>query len=131
MSTGEVVRRSVGWNAGGWFGTQLGCTVWLLPLGVGLVPEDVVSGVVALAGFAACNMWGWALWRRRVVVPAHTGVQILLGGVALVVAAVVLVANARVPSVYLPYWAMAAIPVLMAFLLVVLPHPVAARREGR
>ena len=53
------------WNRGGWFGAQLGGTCWLLILGTLIVAKDPLAGAVALACFAAANLYGWSLWRRR------------------------------------------------------------------
>jgi len=106
------------WNAGGWFGSQFGCTIWMLVLGVATAPIDVLSGVVALAGFALGNLWGLALWRRRDHVAAYSGLQWMLAGLVLVFAAVVVTTNARVPSVFLPYWVIACpLPLMGLFWL--------------
>lgn len=53
------------WNAGGWFGGQLGCTLWILVGAATLVLES--PGVAAWWAlcFAAANAVGLAMWRRR------------------------------------------------------------------
>ena len=53
------------WNAGSWFGPQLGGTLWLLLLGLVLFPKDALAAAVALACFAGANVVGLSLWRRR------------------------------------------------------------------
>lgn len=97
------------WNAG-WSGALLGSTIWLLVLGVAVFSEDMVAGALALAGFAAGNLWGIALWRRRHRLSAYSGLQWLMLGLLVVFAAVVSITNARVPS-GVPYWAI-AVPLL-------------------
>lgn len=103
-----------GWNAGGWFGALLGSTIWLLILGVGVFSEDFVAGSLALAGFAAVNLWGIALWRRRDRLSAYSGLQWMMVGLLVVFAAVVWTMNTRVPSILIPYWAIAVPLPLMA-----------------
>lgn len=107
-------RRSFGWNSGGWFGAQLGSTLWLAVLGIRLLPEDVAAAAVALGGFVVANLWGLFLWRRRSHVAAYSGLQWLMTGLCAVFAPVVLTIDARIPTIYLPYWAIAAPLLLMA-----------------
>jgi hypothetical protein len=92
----------------------LGSTIWLLALGVGLLQEDLAAGALALAGFAVVNLWGIALWRSRDRLTAYSGIQWMMVGLLVVIAAVVLITNARVPSILLPYWAIAVPLPLMA-----------------
>jgi len=113
------------WNAGGWFGSQLGCTLWLLILGFVLLSRDSLAGVLCLTSFVALNAWGLFLWRRREHLSAYAGLQRFLLAVSLVIALVVVVLNGRgvpeppVPgnlvSTYLPYWCIAVAPTLMLF----------------
>lgn len=97
-----------GWNAGGWFGALLGSTIWLLILGVSVFPEDLAAGALAIAGFAAANLWGIALWLRRDRLTAYSGLQWMMAGLLVVFAAVVFSSN------LLPYWVFAAPLPLMA-----------------
>jgi len=53
------------WNAGGWFGGQLGGTVWLLLLGILLLGIDVIAALGVLLCFAGANAIGTWLWSRR------------------------------------------------------------------
>ena len=53
------------WNKGGWLGAQLGGTCWLLIMGVLIGVEDPLAGAVILVCFAAANLYGWSLWKRR------------------------------------------------------------------
>lgn len=104
------------WSPGSWFGTQLGCTLWLLLLGAVLLGEDHVTGAAAFVGFVAANAWGLRLWRRRARMPGRVGMQRLLAGIALVVAIVVVLANVRAVAVDLPYWTIAVVPACMVLL---------------
>ncbi|MBM3973777.1 MAG: hypothetical protein FJ301_06715 [Planctomycetes bacterium] len=112
QTTGQV--SPFGWNAAGWCGALLGSTIWLLILGVGVFAEDFAAGTLAFAGFAALNLWGSALWRRRDRLSAYSGLQWMMVGLLVVFAAVVLIMIARVPSIPLPYWAIAVPLPLMA-----------------
>jgi len=104
-----------GWNAGGWFGAQLGSTLWLLILGIVEIRVDLAAGTVVLLCFALANLWGLALWRRRRRLSAYSGLQCMMVVLLVMFAAVVLISNACVPSITLPYWAMAVPLPLMAF----------------
>ena len=66
------------WNRGGWLGSQLGGSAWILVAGLLTLPKNlpVAMGVIALFGIA--NIVGWILWRRRETFSAYLGIQILL-----------------------------------------------------
>ena len=114
---------SFAWNAGGWFGGQVGSTLWLLILGLGVVRRDNLAGLLAIGGFAALNLWGLILWRAREKVSAYTGIQGFLGAATAVVAIVVLVAQTRqiapprwpgdLVTHYLPTWVVLVFPGIM------------------
>lgn len=71
------------WNAGGWFGSQIGATCWMLVAGVLTLFRDLATGLLVVGLFAAVNLLGWALWhRRRLSCYASTQVLIGLAGVA-------------------------------------------------
>jgi hypothetical protein len=104
------------WNAGAWFGALVGSSLWLLVLGVGLLPEDLAASVTAFAGFAACVLWSVALWRRRERLAVYAGFQAMMLGLLVVFAVVLVVGKARVPDVPLPWWAIAVpLPVMAMF----------------
>lgn len=115
-------RSAFSWNAGGWFGSQLGCTLWLLLLGLVLFRKDSLSAWVCSGGFVALNAWGGCLWRQREHLAAYAGFQRFLLAVSVLVAVVVVVVHARgvaeppapgaLVSTYVPYWAMAVSPSL-------------------
>ncbi len=113
------------WNAGGWFGAQLGSTLWMLILGAAVLRRDATGGLICLGGWAALNAWGAILWSRRGRLAAHAGFQLFLGAASLVFAAVVLALRARglsqhpfaggAVSTYLPLWVLGLAPCLMLF----------------
>ena len=106
------------WSAAGWFGTQVGSTIWLLVLGAVALAEDRVVGASGFAGFAVGNLWGISLWRRRDRLSAYAGLQCLMAGLLVVFAAVIWITNARVASISLPYWAIATpLPLMVVFWL--------------
>jgi len=125
------------WSTGGWFGTQVGSTLWLFVLSLVLSGRDAWSAGVCFGAFAAVNVWGTHLWRSRGRLRAYTALQSLLLAVSLVVAVVVVVVNQRAPShpppadarlsSDLPYWTIAAAPALM---LVFFLRERAVRRQG-
>lgn len=98
------------WNRGGWFGGQLGCTVWLLFPAVGL-PRQSVLIWLSLGSFVALNAWGLYLWRRRFSLSAYAGIQRFLLAASVIVALVVLTFRAN--GVAEPYWIIALAPALM------------------
>lgn len=111
------------WNAGGWIGAQLGCTLWLLILGFALLRNDAVVGWICIASFVLLNAWGSYLWQSRARLSAYAGLQRFLLAASVITALVVGVVNNRglselstpgaFVSTYLPYWAIAAGPALM------------------
>lgn len=116
------------WNAGGWFGSQFGGTLWLLILGFVLALKDALAGSTCVASFFVLNAWGLYLWQRRGQLTAYGGFQRFLIAASVVIALVVWVVNTRglsepsTPddwrSTYLPYWAIAVAPaVILLFFL--------------
>ena len=59
----NIAPSSFTWNVGGWFGSQLGCTLWLLILGLVLFRKDSLSAWACVASFLVLNAWGFYLWR--------------------------------------------------------------------
>ncbi len=66
------------WNPGGWFGAQLGSTVWILVAGILSLWVDVTTAMAVIALFVLANVIGMAIWRRREKLSAYAGIQILL-----------------------------------------------------
>lgn len=65
------------WNAGGWFGGQLGGTVWMLIAAVLAGIRNVPAGLVCLALFAIPNLIGLVLWRGRKL-SCYASMQLLI-----------------------------------------------------
>jgi hypothetical protein len=132
----NIARSAFSWNAGGWFGSQLGCTLWLPILGFVLHSKDSFVAWVCVASFVVLNAWGMYLWRCREQLSAYAGLQRFLLAASVVIGLVVVVVNSRgvsespapgaLVSTYLPYWVIAAAPVLM---LVFFFREQAARRS--
>jgi hypothetical protein len=111
------------WNAGGWFGAQLGSSLWMFILGLVLLRTDPVAASVDLACFVLLNAWGLHLWRSRDRVSAYAGSQRFLIGATVLITLIALVSNARgisapqAPGAWdpmrVPYWAIALGPILM------------------
>jgi hypothetical protein len=70
------------WNAGGWFGSQLGGTLWLLVGGGLLAASDPAVALVWFGCFVAANALGFFLWRQRHRLAAHAALQLFLGTLA-------------------------------------------------
>jgi hypothetical protein len=111
------------WYAGGWFGAQFGCTLWLLILGFVLFCKDVLAAWVCVASFLVSNAWGLYLWRSRERLTAYAGLQRFLLVASVIIALVVVVVNSRglseqptqgsLVSTYLPHWVVVAAPAVM------------------
>jgi len=76
----EAVRGSghFRWNRGGWFGTQLGGSAWLLTGAVALALNAPVAALLWSFCFVVANFIGTLLWRRRHILRPHTALQLLL-----------------------------------------------------
>lgn len=66
------------WNMGGWFGGQLGGTVWMLVGVVVLVPQAPEVAGVWLVCFAVANAIGSGLWWHRDRIRPYPALQALL-----------------------------------------------------
>ena len=67
------------WNVGGWFGGQVGATLWLIGLGVLLLVQGRLVGAGVLALGLAPNALGGLLWSRRARVSPYPAIQALVG----------------------------------------------------
>jgi hypothetical protein len=111
------------WNRGGWFGPQVGSTLWLLILGCVLLARDRPAAWICLSAGAALNGLGLLLWRDRGRRSAYASLQVFFGAATLVIALAVAAVNLRgvseppppgaLVSTYVPYWAMLLAPGLM------------------
>src|SRR6185503_60823 len=115
--------RAFVWNAGGWLGAQLGSTLWLLILGLVLLPRDMPSALLCLGIFALLNALGCFLWRLREYLSAYKAYQTFLGAAAALFATVIVLlkvqgvseppAPGSTISTYLPLWAVWIAPGMM------------------
>lgn len=64
------------WNTGGWFGSQLGGTVWILIAAAISSGHDLSTGVILLILFLLPNIVGLLLWRQRKLT-CYQSIQIL------------------------------------------------------
>jgi hypothetical protein len=108
------------WSRGGWFGGQLGATLWLVLLGVALLARSQPVGIVLVVLGLVPNAVGLALWRRRDTLPPYPAVQILLAvcGVSAGLALLGVALAGLPPSSAGPpsAWLLLMYPGLMAFL---------------
>ena len=66
------------WNVGGWFGGQLGATVWVLVAGLLTAIRDLPTGMFVVLLFAIPNVVGIVLWLSRKL-SCYASSQILIG----------------------------------------------------
>jgi hypothetical protein len=74
---GRAGEGTLQWSAGGFFGSQLGATLWIALLGGLLVPLEPLLGLGILALCLLANALGLGLWRRRATLAPHTAIQLL------------------------------------------------------
>ncbi|MBW2313756.1 MAG: hypothetical protein JRH10_06160 [Deltaproteobacteria bacterium] len=86
------------WSTGGWFGAQLGATLWLLLLGGLMLGQGRSSGGVVLALGLLVNGLGVYLWSARGTREPYPAIQLFLGACSVVALASVLLASASNPS---------------------------------
>ena len=65
------------WNAAGWFGGQVGATLWMLIAGTLAAARDLPMGMAVLLLFAVPNVVGAALWLSRRL-SCYASMQILI-----------------------------------------------------
>jgi hypothetical protein len=70
------------WSRGGWFGGQIGATLWVLLLGVLMLDRGRATGAVVLALGLGVNALGAWLWRGRHEREPYPAIQLLLGACA-------------------------------------------------
>jgi hypothetical protein len=66
------------WNTGGWFGTQIGSTAWMLLAAAGVAPWSIEMAAVGLLCFAGPNSLGAWLWQRRDRIAPGPAIELLL-----------------------------------------------------
>ncbi len=106
------------WNRGGWFGGQLGATVWLVLLGGLLLAQGRAAGAGVLALGLLPNLVGVVLWRHRDRLRPYPALQLLIVAAGLSALAAMLLlwrSKAPIPSLELPsgLWFLLVYPGLM------------------
>jgi len=66
------------WNSGGWFGAQIGATLWVLIGGIVLWPESSAAGIAGVTAFVIPNAAGLALYMNRHRIAPYPAIQVLL-----------------------------------------------------
>lgn len=66
------------WNAGGWFGAQIGGTCWIVICAALLIAHDLGLAKILFAMFMATNLVGSSMWFFRNRITAYRAMQILL-----------------------------------------------------
>jgi len=66
------------WNAGGWFGGQIGATAWMLVAGILTAIRDFPIGMLVVVLFAIPNVVGVTLWLSRKL-SCYASTQFLIG----------------------------------------------------
>lgn len=72
---GKLGEGAFQWNRGGWFGSQLGATLWLVLLGSLMLAQSRLVGGLVLAFGLAPNLIGTILWRRRHTLSPYRAIQ--------------------------------------------------------
>ena len=76
-------KQQLQWNSGGWFGGQLGSTIWILVAAVLAGIQDMKAGVVLALLFVIPNAFGLILWRHRNRFSCYAAMQWLLVAVGI------------------------------------------------
>jgi hypothetical protein len=127
------------WNAGGWFGSQVGSTLWLLILGALLFTQGrTQAGATALVAFAISNAIGTWLWSRRVHVAPYPAIQALVAVMGMATLAVFVgldylgeLAALDPQGAARPGWAYGLLAMYPGLMLLFFVQERAARRSSR
>lgn len=77
------------WNTWGWFGGQVGSTLWLLVLGIVAAAQGDTLGLVPIALCLLANLIGTMLWWARDRLAPFAALELLLGTITVLSAAAV------------------------------------------
>jgi hypothetical protein len=112
------------WNAGGWFGGQVGSTVWLFILAGETFQKSPHAAMWLTFCAAAPNVLGCLLWTRRDRLAPHPTLQFLIAGIGLFSILALFIADyfhvlPIIDSRFMTsprqgYWVMLIFPLLMA-----------------
>lgn len=87
------------WNTGGWFGSALGSTVWMLVAAVSVATvQPAAAAAVPLVAFLVVNVVAIFLWNKRDRIEPFRGIMLLLGTLAIAVPAVYFSLDAFAPE---------------------------------
>ena len=76
---GRVSYEAFRWNAGGWFGSCIGATAWMMPLAAGAFWYGAISmGILACVSIVFIAVVAFLFWRLRERIDAYAAFQILL-----------------------------------------------------
>jgi hypothetical protein len=75
------------WQAGGWYGSQLGGTAWLFVSALVIGAESPSSAAVLLACGLAANLVGAMLWAQRARLDPYRALQVLVAAIVVAGAA--------------------------------------------
>ena len=79
MTTKSKVSSGIQWNAGGWFGSAVGSTAWMLVCAIFLIVHGQNAiAAVNVACFAIANAVAVGLWLNRSKICAYPALLILL-----------------------------------------------------
>lgn len=70
------------WNMGGWFGSQLGGTAWILVSAAITLTRDIPTGLLLLLIFSLPNIAGLFFWYKRIL-SCYLSMQVLLASMGL------------------------------------------------
>lgn len=74
----SVPPKPLTWNAGGWFGAQIGGTCWIA-ISAGLLSMyNLTIAIAVFALFLAANVIGIVVWRSRDGISLYSGINVLL-----------------------------------------------------
>ncbi len=76
------------WSTGGWFGSQIGGTGWMIPYGIIAALKSLLPGLFILGCAILANVIGHQLWKRRDRIHPYPAVQMLVFEVGVISAMV-------------------------------------------
>lgn len=107
------------WNAGGWFGSVVGTTLWMLVVAGFLIANRQWLAVVPIGCFVIINSIAWVLWSRRGQRDPFSSLMILLASVGVAVPiALATIASGTPPLPTQMNWTSSALGIVAVVLLV-------------
>lgn len=119
----EEVKSAFSWNKFGWFGGQIGATLWLILISIFLLKPDTIFGLCGLVAGLGLNAWGYSLWKSRDTISAYRAIQLFLFPASIIFAIFIILIRNRESIIALagpdkiqdafPYWAIGLVPAIM------------------